>query len=78
MIDPTEIPQKPFKTYNELINLLKTRNVYIEDEDYAKRYLSEYSYYGLINGYKSLYVVDENDKFVNPIPFKEFVIFTPL
>ena len=73
MLNKDLIPDKPFKNYDELINLLKSRNVLIDDFEYAKRCLSEYSYYDLINGYKSLYPTDSNERFINPIPFSEFI-----
>lgn len=54
---------KPFKTYDELIELLKERNVIITDEEFVKDCLSDLTYYDLINGYKNLYSYDENDRF---------------
>lgn len=45
-------PDKPFKTYNEQISILKSRNVYIKNEVTVKQCLTDISYYSLINGYK--------------------------
>lgn len=62
---------KPFKTYDELIDLLKKRNVIITDEEFAKKCLSDISYYHLINRYKDLYPINQNDEFEVPVPFLE-------
>lgn len=63
---------KPFKTNDELIELLENRNVVITDKNFAKQCISNISYYSLINGYKDLYSIDEDDKFKFPVPFYEF------
>ena len=41
---------KPFKDYNELIDLLEKRNVEILDKNFAINCLQQFSYYSLING----------------------------
>ena len=46
------IYDKPFTTVDEQVEILKSRNVIIEDEAYAKRLLTNISYYTLVNGYK--------------------------
>ena len=71
-MDTTITYDKPFKTYNELIELLRERNVIITNDEATKELLSDLTYYDLINGYKNLYPYDENDKFTIPIPFYEF------
>lgn len=43
---------KPFKTIDELIDTLVSRNVIVENRDFAKRVLGRESYYAVINGYK--------------------------
>lgn len=67
-------PDKPFKTYDEQIEILKKRNVIIQDENFAKDCLSSISYYSLINGYKNLFPVDAQDRFINPVYFNEFYL----
>ncbi len=47
----TTIP-KPFKTIEEQINILKSRNLGFYDEESAKRHLLRYGYYEIVNGYK--------------------------
>ena len=65
-------PDKPFKTYNEQISILKSRNVYIKNEVTVKQCLTDISYYSLINGYKDLFDSDINGKFLYPVPFTDF------
>ena len=50
---------KPFKTHDELIDLLISRNVDIstpEKKNYAKKKLQHEGYYNLINGYSKLFL----------------------
>ena len=54
-----KIPDKPFKTIDEQIKILQSRNLIIEDEEFAKRALFTFSYYDLINGYKECFMVDD-------------------
>lgn len=60
------MPDKPFRTYDELIEILNSRGLSIvseEDKDYAKTILSKEGYYNLINGYNKLFLessVEEN------------------
>lgn len=52
---------KEFKSIEEQINLLKTRNIIFNDENNAKKILINNNYYNIINGYKDLFL-DANDK----------------
>lgn len=52
---------KPFKTIDEQIALLKQRGLRINDEEYARKVLKEVPYYSLINGYKTLFLVSKSD-----------------
>ena len=45
---------KTFKTLDEQIQLLHNRNLIINDEDYAKKYLLSNNYYNIINGYSKM------------------------
>lgn len=50
---------KPFKTHEELIELLKSRGINIStqnDEVYAKNILSKEGFYNIINGYNKLFL----------------------
>lgn len=64
------IYDKPFKTYDEMLNILQERNIIIKDRESAKELLSDISYYRLINGYKHIFT-STNDKFDYPILFEE-------
>lgn len=48
---------KPFKTYEELIDIMISRNIEVSDRDFAKNALSNMSYYTLINGYKNKFLL---------------------
>lgn len=65
---------KPFKTYDELLDLLEDRNVVISDRSSARIKLSTISYYSLVNGYKDLYQRDAFDKFIEPIEFDDLYV----
>lgn len=51
-MDKIQQYDKPFKTYDEQISILESRNVIIDDYDFARRVLSGLSYYTIVNGYK--------------------------
>jgi abortive infection bacteriophage resistance protein len=53
------IPDKPFKTIEEQIQILRSRKLIIEDEKFAEYALFTFSYYDLINGYKECFMVDD-------------------
>lgn len=44
---------KPFKSFDEQINILRSRGLIINDVENAKIILSTSTYYELINGYKN-------------------------
>lgn len=63
---------KPFLTYDQLIALMRSRNIVINDEDFAKKALSNMSYYTLVNGYKSSVLsVPGTDSFMPGTRFEE-------
>lgn len=47
---------KDFKTVEEQINLLKSRNIIFNDEENARKILLNNNYYNVINGYKDLFL----------------------
>lgn len=47
---------KPFKTYDEQLSIMESRNIIINDRDFARRILSSLSYYTIINGYKNTFL----------------------
>lgn len=63
---------KPFKTYTEMINLLEERNIIIKNRAFAENALKNFSYYGLINGYKNTFLQDsDSDCFRKGTKFEE-------
>lgn len=61
---------KPFKTYDEQIQLLKDKGLIISNEDFAKKTLRDISYFALINGYKKEF--KQNNRYDN-IYFEDIV-----
>ena len=52
---------KPFKTYDEQLDILKRRGMIIEDEDYALKVLKSENYYRLSGYWLTMLVRAEND-----------------
>lgn len=52
---------KTYKTNEELIKFLKSKNVIINDEQIALEQLENYSYYSIINSYKTIFKDDSNN-----------------
>lgn len=67
------VPDKPFKDFDELLDILKSRNLIIESEEKAKYILLTFSYYDLINEYKDLFMV--NDTFKDGISLSYLNLF---
>lgn len=67
------LPDKPYKTVDELISLLIERGLYIGDKQFAKEALSSLSYYDLINGYKNFFM--RNDRFIKGTSIEELYDF---
>ena len=66
------IVTKDFKTYDEQIDLLKTRGLIINDEAFALEKLKEENYYNIINGYKDLFITPgTTDNFITGTTFEE-------
>lgn len=67
---------KPFKTYEEQVEIIKNRGLIVEDEKFAKEQLALYNYYNIINGYKDLFVIDngtERERFKENVKFEELL-----
>jgi len=63
---------KPFKTYDELIDIMISRNIEVSDRNFAKNALNNMSYYTLVNGYKNtLLSLNGSDVFVPGTKFEE-------
>ena len=52
---------KPYISIEDQISLLKKRNLLISDEESAKKRLTRYGYYAIINGFKDPFMVDPNN-----------------
>lgn len=52
--------QKPFKTFKEQIEILRSRNMIITEESKAIQILSEVNYYNLINAYKNPFLTKDS------------------
>ena len=63
---------KPFLRYDQLISLMRSRNIVISDEYFVTNALSNFSYYKIINGYKDSFLsVAGTDKFLPGTRFEE-------
>ena len=51
---------KPFKTYRDQLDILRSRNLIIENEERAIDILRRVNYYNLINGYKKIFLEKSN------------------
>ena len=65
--------EKEFKTIDEQIELLQSRNLHIENENIARKILLNNNYYYLINGYKDLFLNknSKEEKFANETTLEE-------
>ena len=52
---------KPFKTIDEQMELLKSRNLTFENPDTVRSSLIKYGYYEIINGYKDKFLINPNN-----------------
>lgn len=60
---------KTYKTTDELIEILESKNVNISDKKVAKYYIEKYSYYSIVNSYK--WIFKEKDKYKDNASFEE-------
>lgn len=59
-------PSKPFKSYRQQLNLLKSRNLTISDGSKAITILKRNNYYNLINGYKDIFLSSKDPEVYYP------------
>ena len=63
---------KPFKTYAQMIEIMRKRHIVIEDTVFAKMALENFSYYSLVNGYKNTFLqIPKTDDFIGGTRFEE-------
>ena len=60
---------KEFKTYQEQIEILKSRGIVINNEEFALEKLQEDNYYNIINGYKDLFI--DSNQYIQGTNFEE-------
>lgn len=65
--------EKRFLTYDDQIKLLKNKNLSIENETIAKKYLKQFSYYSLISGYKDIFKIEKNGNYKSDASFDKIV-----
>lgn len=71
-VNKSEIYDKPFQTYDQLLINLESKNIIIDNRELALRTLSNQSYYGIVNGYKNMFPTDTSgDKFTIPVKFTD-------
>lgn len=68
------IPDKPFTTLDEQIDIIASRNVKIERSFFTYESLISISYYTLMNGYKNTFLAGEGDNFVDGTTFEMIYI----
>ena len=61
---------KEYKNNEELIEYLISKNVIINDREQALQIIEKYSYYSIINGYKSVFK-DEDNNYKSNVSFEE-------
>jgi len=65
---------KEFKTYEEQIEILKTRGLLIKNEKNALSFLERNNYYNVINAYKDIFVdkIVLGEKYISGVSFDSF------
>lgn len=65
---------KPFTTYEQQIELLKSRGLNIQDENLAKQCLEKFGYFNIINGYKDAFLENrKNETYKKSANFQDIV-----
>lgn len=69
---------KPFKTYDELIERMRDKNIIVKNTNFAEQALSNCSYYNLVNRYQDLLQSKQDpEKFVQGITFEQlYTLYT--
>lgn len=61
---------KEYKSNQQLIEYLISKNVLISDKEKALKNIEKYSYYSIVNGYKSVFK-DETNNYKSNVSFEE-------
>ena len=70
--------EKPFTTIEDQIDLLRSRNLIILDENEAKMFLLRESYYAVVNGYKEPFIDQQKSNELNEDYFSDYTSFNHL
>ena len=62
---------KPYKTTDQLLELLSTRGVKISDWDFAKTAIESHSYYTIVNGYKGTFLTEDGLSYIDGTTFSD-------
>lgn len=65
-----EVDLKEYKTNKQLIEYLISKNVTIDNKEQALKNIEKYSYYSIVNGYKSVFK-DEDNNYKPNVTFEE-------
>lgn len=69
----SNLDEVPFHEYETLIEIIKDKNIVVEDENNTIISLKNHSYYSLINGYKKYFLkADESDEMIDGTSFTDF------
>ena len=68
-----ENQDKRFLTYEQQIDLLKSKKLHIANEKLAIKSLKQYSYYSLISGYKDIFKIEKNGEYKTDATFENIV-----
>lgn len=64
---------KPFKTIDEQIEILKSRNLKFKNVDRAKRYLLDYNYYNVVNFYSKFFIDKKTNLYYDDVYFEDIL-----
>lgn len=68
----TDTYDKPFRSYDDLIMIMESRHIIINNRDFAIQALQNFSYYGMINGYKNTFLqMPDSEDFIPGTKFEE-------
>lgn len=65
--------KKPFKTIDEQIEILKSRELKFKNIDRSKRYLLDYNYYNVINFYSKFFINKETNLYYDDVYFEDIL-----
>lgn len=62
-----------YKTYDEQVEILKSRGMIISDINFAKEILKQNNYYNLVNGFKDLFIQQDTvtEQYIHGVTFEE-------